>query len=291
MHKSKLLLAPLLALALAAPAANATLWQDNSIHYWYGTAFAEPGIGTYDSAGNPTGDTNISKNVISFTHASGYTHGGNFLNIDFLWSGPKDPVNGTGSTPINQGALEVYAVYRHHLSLNSFIASKPFEAGPLRDLNFTFGADFNTKNTTFAPEKMLPLGGLELSFAVPGFLNIGAFVAREWDTNGFANKAVTFDYTLRVDAAWHINTPVGALSFQGFASVVLPKGKDGFGGDTVTEILLHPKLMYDVGTLFGDKGYEVGVGWQYWLNKFGNDHSKLPGCAESAAFVEAAIHI
>jgi hypothetical protein len=49
--------------------------------------------------------------------------------------------------------------------------------------------------------------------------------------------------------------------------------------------------MYDVGTLFDSKGYEVGVGFQYWLNKFGNDHTKMPGCLETAWFVEAAIHL
>jgi hypothetical protein len=289
MHKAKVLCA-LLAALFAAPAAHATIWQDNSFHYWFGTSFAEPGIGTYDSSGNPTGDTNIQKQILTFTHASGYSHGGNFLNIDMLYSSPKDPVNGTGKTAINQGATEVYVVYRHNLSFNSFIASKPFDVGPISDLRFTFGADLNTKNTAFAPEKILPVGGLELAFKVPGFLTLGAFLVREWDTNGLANTAVKFDPTLRIDAAWHLNLVAG-LSFQGFANVVLPKGKDGFGGDTITEVLVHPKFMYDVGTLWGDKGYEVGVGAQYWLNKFGNDHSKLPGCAEFAGFVEAAIHL
>ena len=93
MLKSKLL-APLLALvlasiALAAPAANATIWQDNSVHYWYGSAFAEPAIpfSVYGSSPVPE-STNISKNVISFTHASGSGY---------------EP-NGAGSTT-NVGAL------------------------------------------------------------------------------------------------------------------------------------------------------------------------------------------
>jgi hypothetical protein len=291
MLKFKLLPAPLLALALAAPAANAAIWQDNLFNYRYGTAFAEPAIpfSVYGTTPVPE-STNISKNILGFTHASGYKYGGNFLNIDVLFSSPKDPSRSTGTSPVNQGAVEVYIVYRHSLSLNSFIESKPFEAGFLRDIRLTFGSDFNTKNTAFAPEKIMPIAGLEASLAVPGFFNIGAFMSREFNTNGFTNHPVTFDPAFQVNAAWKINL-VGALSFQGFANVILPKGKDGQNRDTVTEILLHPKFLYDVGTLFDSKGYEVGVGYQYWLNKFGNDHEKMAGCAEAAAFVEVAIHI
>jgi hypothetical protein len=287
MHKSKLLLASLIALALAAPAANATIWQDNSVHYWAGTAFAEPNI-PFTAFGGPVPEsTNIYKNIFSFTHASGYAHGGNFLNIDVLFSGPKDNAhNVTGS-----GAAEMYLVYRHHVGLNSFIASKPFEAGILRDINIMAGTDINTKNTDFASEKIMPIVGLEASFAVPGFLNIGVSYSREYNINGVSGKTVKFDPALQINAAWHINLPLGALSFQGFGNVVLPKGKDGFGGDTVTEILLHPKFMYDVGTFFDSKGYEVGIGVQYWLNKFGNDHTALSGCAENALFGELAIHL
>ena len=137
----------------------------------------------------------------------------------------------------------------------------------------------------------MPIAGLQLSFAVPGFLVLGVALSKEFNTNGITGKAVKFDVTPQFTAAWIINIPLGALSFEGFGNVILPKGKDGFGGDTVTEVLLHPKLMYDVGTFFGTKGYQIGAGYQYWLNKFGTDHNKLSGCAESAAFVEAAIHL
>jgi hypothetical protein len=287
MHKAKLVLSSLIALALAAPAARATQWQDNSVHYWFGTAFAEPDVPHTVFGGPVPESTNIQKNIISFTHASGYALGGNFLNIDLLFSSPKDQVNGVPS----QGALEMYLVYRHHFALNKIIASKPFEIGPVRDLLISFGTDINTKNSPFSPEKVMPIAGLQLSFAVPGFLLLGAALSKEFNTNAFVHKAVKFDPAVQFTAAWLINIPLGALTFEGFGNVILPKGKDGFGGDTVTEVLLHPKLMYDVGTFFDTKGYQVGAGYQYWLNKFGNDHNKLSGCAEAAAFVEAAIHL
>jgi hypothetical protein len=286
MHKSMLLLSSLIAVALSASAVRAADWQDTSLHYWYGSAFAEPGIGTVDRG------TNIRKNVLSFTHASGYKYGGNFLNIDMLFSNAQDQKQErlNGAT-VGAGATEVYVVYRHNIGLNKLFASKPFEFGPVSDVNIAGGIDLNTKNTNFAPGKIMPIGGVEVSFAVPGFLNLGVMVDKELNSNGIVGKTVAFDPTVMFTAAWHIDIASLPLSFEGFGLLNLPKGKDGFGNDTVSELLLHPKLMYDVGTLFGRKGYQVGVGYQVWLNKFGNDHTKIPGCFEKAAFAEAAIHL
>jgi hypothetical protein len=102
---------------------------------------------------------------------------------------------------------------------------------------------------------------------------------------------VEFDPTVMFTTAWGV--PLGSLplSFEGFANVNLPKGKDGFGADTKTEVLVHPKVMFDVGTLWGSKGYQLGAGYEYWLNKFGNDHNKVVGAKESTVFVEAAVHL
>jgi hypothetical protein len=303
MHKSKLLLASLLALALTAPAARATIWQDNSFRYWWGPTFAEPGYGTYNTTGNPpfcpgpgctvASNTDIYKSVFSFTHASGYTHGGNFLNVDVLYSSPKDPANLEGKSGSNQGAVELYVVYRHNISLNSFTTSKPFEVAFLRDVRIVGGADFETKNTTFAPEKLMPVLGAELSFAVPGFLNIGLVADKEFNNNGLqgAIGAVTFNVVPMITANWKIEIGHTPLTFEGFAEYNFPKGNDGFGNATVGELLLHPKVMFDVGELFDSKGYCIGVGWEYWLNKFGNDHTLVAGSLQSTAFVELAIHL
>lgn len=269
----------LLALALAAPPAAATTWQDAAFRYWFGTAFAEPGIAA-----------NVQKQALAFTHLSGYAHGGKFLNVDLRYSSPADPVNSATSTPIHQGALEVYVTWRHQVSLNSFFPSRPLEAGPLRDLDLYFGADLSVKNTAFAPEKIMPLAGLDASFRVPGVLTVGVALGREYNTNGIAGRAVRFDPALQFNAVWNLKL-VAALTLEGFANVLLPRGKNGFGAETVTEVILRPKLLYDVGTLFGEKGWQVGFGWQYWLNKFGNDHDKVIGSAESALFVELAVHL
>jgi len=267
------------ALALAASPARAELqWSDNSFRYWYGSAFREPA--------NPN---NVAKNVFGFTHVDGYKWGGNFLGLSLLYSSLKDPVRNVG----NEGAAEVYAVYRHTLSFNKVGNTKMFSFGPVRDVGFVLGVDANTKNHQFESRKIMPTGGLQLAFAVPGFLTVDFLLNKEWAINGINGRSVEFDVTPMLAAAWGIPL-YGPVAFEGYGSMNLPKGKDGFNADTKTEILLHPKLMVDIGTLWGSKGYQLGVGYQWWMNKFGNDHDAVGsrgGAYERAIFGEVAIHL
>jgi hypothetical protein len=283
--KRTLLLLAVFTLALAASPARALQWDDNAVRYWWGPAFAEPG--------NPN---NVPKNILSFTHVDGYKWGGNFLNIDLLYSNSGKADNVQGLTEVKSaGAAEVYIVYRHTLSLNKITSSKAFElGGVLRDVGIELGADLNTKNDAFAARKIMPVAGLSASLNVPGFLNVGVLLDKEWNTNALpgVSKEVTFNVTPMFTAAWGIPL-VGPIAFEGFALANLPKGKDGFGNDTATEVLLHPKVMIDLGPFFGSKGYQIGAGWEYWLNKFGNDNSAAfnPGFKQSTVFLEAAIHL
>ena len=86
MHKKKLP-APLalaaLATAFAAPSAQALTWSDTFIGYRYGTEFREP---------NNRND--VEKHVLQFTHASGYSVGQNFVNLDVFQSDDMDPADG-----------------------------------------------------------------------------------------------------------------------------------------------------------------------------------------------------
>ncbi len=244
----KILLSLLVAACgVVAQPAQAAEWSDNAIRYWVGTSFKEPGVGA-----NGTDGTDIAKNVFSFTHASGYKYGGNFLNVDVLLSSSVDNANNS-----NAGAAEIYAVYRTDLSFNRISGSKMFSFGPVRDVLLIAGADLSAKNTAFAAHVMKPVAGLALSFDVPGFLNIGALAEKEWNNNGIVGK--------------------------------------GFGNPTKTEVLLHPKLMGDVGALWGNpkSGFKLGVGFEYWLNKFGNDKNNpfAPGSEAKTPFLEAQVHL
>jgi hypothetical protein len=289
MKMKHLLTLAALAFAFAAPAAHALDWSDNAFHYWWGPNFREPGVSTsYSAAGFPEGSgKNISKNVVTFTHVDGYKLGQNFLTIDLLISNSVDSTNQNTS----QGATEVYAIYRHDLSLNKVSGSKTFELGPVRDLFIEAGVDMNTKNTAFAPHKAMPVVGPAIALNVPGFWKVAVLLNKEWNNNGIVGKSVVFDPTVMFATAWGVPLGTLPLEFEGFASVNLPKGKDGFGNNTKTEVLLHPKLMWDVGPLWSSKGYQLGAGFQYWLNKFGNDADATPGARERSVFFEAAVHL
>jgi hypothetical protein len=291
-------LAVLGVVAAARPAA-ALEWSDNAFHVLWGPNYREPGAvkaGTDDPL-------SISKATLNFTHASGDKLGDNFLSVDMYISNGNDPAAGS-----SQGATEVYAVFRRNFSLNRITDSQKFSFTGVRDVRLEGGLDIGTKNNTFASHKVMPALGVSLALDVPGFLNVGAFVTKEWNDNGFMHGAgtinsggpVTFNATPAFFSAWGI--PLGSLplEFDGFANVILPKGKDGFGNQTATEVILQPTLMWNVAQTFtGKKGaYELGVGYQYWLNKYGNDNSLTvngvkvnAGALASTAFVQAAVHL
>jgi hypothetical protein len=289
-------LAPIaLVLALAAPSAHALEWSDNSFHLAYGTAYREPF--------NPQ---NIGKTTLTYQHVDGYKWGSNFLNIDFLYStsGEGDNVQGGGVPGVaalpaksidTAGAMEVYAVYRHTLSLNKVTSSKTFAFGSVvRDVGIVAGIDVNTKNHAFSSRKIMPIGGVALALNVPGFLNVELLANKEWGVNGVVAKDTSFDVTPTFAAAWGV-TVYGPITFEGYGVVNLPKGNGGIAGaaDTKTEVHLYPKLMVDVGQFLGSKGYQLGVGFEYWLNKFGVDNNldNTGGSYAKTVFGEVAIHL
>jgi hypothetical protein len=263
--------------------AHAFIWSDTLISYSFLPSAKEPGI---------VGP--IQKNVVSFTHADGYKYGTNFFNIDALKSDNHDPANGG---PTDDGAMEFYAVYRHTLSGNAVTGTKAFTVGPIADVGLEFGFDVNSKNTTFAPNKRLLVIGPQFQFDLPGkgFLSISLVAGQEWGHNGlnFGNKhSIQFDTDVIMENAWALPfTFIGVdWNFKGFLNVVSPKGKDTFGANTQTEVLAHPKLMIDAGKLIGLERHmiDAGVGFQYWYNKFGNNHKTNPGAIESTPFFEVS---
>lgn len=265
----------------AIASAQAAEWSDSSFSYLYGTRFAEPGI-----------DDSIAKNIVEFTYVDGYQYGGNFLDIQALFSDSTDPAEDS-----DDGATEVYVVYRHQLSLNK-ISGQDFKWGPVRDWSLSAGLDWNTKNTAFAPEKRMFVVGPTINFDVPGFWDLSLMYRTEKNHNGlsFAQEHdIRFDDTYYVETAWDTPFQLGSVSlkFKGFANFVPPKGKDGFGNDTVSETLVHAAVLVDVGELaFGKKStLFAGAGYEYWKNKFGNNSANTPGTEANTPFLNLEWHL
>ena len=266
----------LAALAACSISAHAADWSDTSIGYRTGSKFAEPF--------NPD---DIRKNIVSLTHVSGYKYGSNFFNVDLLMSDSKDPA-GAGST---NGAHEVYIVYRHTLDLEK-VTGTAFKFGPVRGLGLTAGFDANAKTDAgYNSKKRMFVAGPTLMVDVPGFLNISLLAL--WESNApyntFTNTSTprySYDTHAMLTLAWGI--PLGKsipLSFEGFANFIAAKGKDEFGADTAAETNIDMQVMVDLGSVAGAKPntFKVGLEYQYWKNKFGNNAS---GPAGSGAFAK-----
>ena len=271
--------AALLALTLLAASASALAadWSDTSIGYRYGTHFAEP-----------FNQKDISKSIINLTHASGYKYGSNFFNADLLLADKNDPAS-VGS---NTGSQEVYVVYRHTLDLGK-VTGADLKFGPVRGLGLTAGFGINTKDDAgYNSKKRMWVAGPTVMFDVPGFLNLS--LLQLWESNapynGYSMTSVeryNYDPHPMLNLAWGIPFSIGSLplSFEGYANFIAAKGKNEFGVGTKPETNIDMMLMYDLSPLVNaqKKTFRVGLEYQYWRNKFGNDHK---GAAGKGAFAK-----
>lgn len=275
-HLRRSSFASLLALSgMALMPTSAFAWSDTSAGYRYGTTFAEP-----------FGSNDIHKHIFNFTHVSSYKYGTNFFNADFLLSDDLDPADpGT-----DEGAEEVYVVYRNTIALSQ-VTGDTYSWGPIKDVGLTLGFDWNNKDDAgYNSKKRMLVAGPTVMLDVPGFMSVS--LLQLWESNApcnnFAGTCVSrYDYDPHpmLTAAWGI--PIGdtKLSFEGFVNYIASKGTNEFGGGTKPELNLDAKLMYDASEMLGVSAntFKVGLGYQYWRNKFGNDKS---GPAGSGAFAK-----
>jgi nucleoside-specific outer membrane channel protein Tsx len=273
----------LLALASGAQAAD---WSDTYIGYRYGSGFSEP-----------YGSTDIAKNIFNVSHASGYKYGTNFFNVDLLLSDKKDPSSPSAAS----GAQEFYMVYRNTLDIGK-VAGKDLGWGPFSGYGVTGGFDANAKDDAgYNSKKRMLVLGPTVMFKVPGFLNVSVLAL--WESNapyndytGVQTPRYSYDVHPMLTAAWGIPFNLGpvALSFEGFANLIAPKGKDEFGGSTATETDIDAEIMYDVGAVagMGKNTFKMGFEYQYWHNKFGNSHKGPagPGALASTPMIRAEYH-
>lgn len=265
------------ACALCALPARALDWSDTALGYRYGSRFAEP-----------YGRNDIAKRIVSLTHANGYRYGGNFLNMDYLLSDNRDTYSAAGGG----GAKEWYVVYRHTLDLGR-VLDRDFRFGPVRAVGATAGFDWNSKSDAgYNSRKRMLVMGPTLMLDVPGFLNVSLLALWESNApyNGFSGTATAryrYDTHGMLNLAWGLPFTVAGLplSFEGYANFIAAKGRDEFGGATAPETNLDMQIMADLGPTLGmaRNRFKLGLEYQYWKNKFGNDHT---GPAGSGAFAK-----
>jgi len=257
--------------ALAAVPASAANWSDVFVGYQYSNQFRDPGlVGTQV------------KNRLELSGAAGWDYGTNFFDVNMLSASKSSPANtSTGQpTPGVPGNTEVYVVYRSSFDLGKIFKTN-MSFGPVREVDFTVGFDFDSQDNQFASNKKLMMAGPQFGLNIDhGFWNIGIGGCREANYNGVVQKEVLFKTQYLVWTAWHKGLDVGGvpLTFKGWMNYVGPKGKDGFGVDTKAETVGDLYLMFDVSGLFGRKNGAVfiGPGFEYWNNKFGGVNFTAP---------------
>jgi nucleoside-specific outer membrane channel protein Tsx len=306
MYRSTITLAAIFAAALSSSAGAADLpvkakpiktteapyflVNENSVSYHYEFTATNPGAGK------------TPKHVGTFSHFDVWAYGTNFFNIDWLKAtSSRTPANGGAAcfggnnlpTPC-QGYTEIYGFFRSTLGWNELSHSKMFAYGPLKNISFAYGADFNTDNTQLGSAKKSVQGGLQFDFAMPfnGNLSLSGFAYKEWQHDGFAalgvinpSGAVEFNTTWGFGANY--NQPLGFLPVWlplTYKAIVGMHGPKGFGenrlvapGDRRTELFTQQTLDLDTGKIFWNKAnmWSMWVGWRYWHNKFGLNDTNI----------------
>ena len=277
-------------LACAGQAKAETFFSDTNIGVRDGWTISNPG--------EEKGGRDVNKIIVNLGHFDVWDYGTNFFNVDILFSNANEPAYNSAG-----GSTEFYAVYRAQLSPDKIFGINT-AVGPFSAINFEVGGDAEAEDTQFAPDKKLLVAGPNFNIALPehGFLNIGLHVSKEWNNNGIASCTdscwlhggpnfahggpVSFDPAPEAEFVWlyHMSFTGLPLDFAGFMNIIGPKGHDGFGAQTKTEILARPRLNLDLGKmLYNHPGKPIlFFAVELWENKFGNDHTKVPGSEEVA---------
>jgi len=287
---------------LAAMPAQASdfLWTDTYLSYRYLWQDKQPG--TYKD---------VHESAVNLSHADEWDYGSNFFSLDVEQFTNHDPSNSADQvyTGRSTGSGEFYGLFRSVASGNKISNTKTFAFGPIKDIGLEIGADWCTQNDAFASNKKMIVIGPQFEIALPkGFWNISVHALHEWNTdsfhsyanNGNGDQSDNFDLVPELETAWLYPIAIGPVPMKitGYANLIGPKGK-GTSGDVghTTEFLAHPKLMFDVGAMAGGKPGKIdaGVGYEYWLNKFGTRSgtprdAPIANPTQHAVFFEVGYH-
>src|ERR1700761_1709845 len=145
---------------------------------------------------------NTAKSVYSFTHFDAWQYGTNFFTISMFKSDHNDPAAPCSGSTLNStqnsstitgfntvcaGATEFYGLFRSTLGWNELFGTKQFSMGPLHNISFEWGADYETENSFLAPAKRDFVAGLQFAFDLPykGYINVAPLAYKEINHNAF----------------------------------------------------------------------------------------------------------
>lgn len=251
-------------------------WSDTSLIWSYGTTFSEP------FKNNANGDAvDIEKHILSIVHNSAYKYGSNFVQVNLHQS--NDEPNGIAAS--DKGAQEAYVIFRHTLDYGKIMAKPVDYPKFIRGYGLTFGFDWNTKNDDYGSNREMLVVGPSIQFDVPGYLNFNILANFESNRPKVIPNKYSYDPYLALQLLWGIPVKETGLEFNGVLTWMDSKGKNEFGVDTKAETFLDIALMYDIGAALGGskQKFKLGAAYQYWDNKYGNNHHGAAGKGATAS--------
>jgi hypothetical protein len=301
---------------------------DDRVTYSYIFEGTDPGAFSVNPNGTINGKT--TKSVYSFTHFDVWAYGTNFYSVSMFKSDHNDPAApctnagvitnpvGFANTPANcAGATEFFGLVRSTFGWNELFNTKAFAVGPLHNISFEIGAEYETENSYLAPNKRAWEAGLQFAFDLPykGFFNIAPLAYKELNHNAFLqcggfgvpgacspDGETNFKTTWAVEINYYMDLgflppDVQYFAISGRAGFYGPKGNSNQplgpasgGTPSKTELNSEPiRLTFDASKAIWGPKYthfvDLWVAYRYWQNKFGLDHNSAPGVCTLAGGV------
>lgn len=204
---------------------SAAQWSTTHASYLIGNSYQSPGI-----------NEDISYDIITLEHASGWEYGDNFFFTDI--------------SDLDSAAISIYTEWAPRFSSSKILGIQYGEV--LTDV--LFAAQLNLASGV----SRVDLIGIGIDLKIPHFKFLNAnFYSR----NDKAIDGTAFQVTI----AWEMRFNMGVeFKFAGFFDYI---GEEGEGNNVKEKnILTQPQLLWMASNNLG-----IGIEYQYWKNKYGID--------------------
>lgn len=214
-------------------------WSDTEIQYLHGDGYRMP-----------KNANDVSRSIITLSHADGWALGRNFLFMDTLISeqGEASQVN-------------LYGEFYSYLSFSK-MTGQNLAYGLFKDLNLAVGVNAGENMDSVRSGSRVILYGFTVDFKLPGFK---LFTVDFLQHNVL--EPVAFGTSWQITPVWKFPFTFAGThwSLEGFADFIGPKGPNYAGS-----VLAQPQIRLDIGDFFGVANHlYAGIEYQYWNNKYG----------------------
>ncbi|WP_420467609.1 outer membrane protein OmpK [Panacagrimonas sp.] len=253
MHRTSLAVLVLLACtALPAQAGGSALFGTTNIQYLYGTTYAD----FNEDFSGFTDDDEAS--VITIEHFNVWKYGDTFLFVD-ITNGERE---GDDFATPGKGFGQYYGEISPRLSFGKIFGTE-LKFGPVIDLLFTSTLEIPSEGV-----EQTYLYGLAADLKIPGT----QFFQFNWYIRNPQSAALETGQQITLVWASPFSLGKTAWLFEGFFDYAWGEDPKVPGVSYQDNIITAPRLLLDVGALFGKAGIlQAGVEYQIWRNKFGID--------------------